>query len=292
MMTTTTIITPKRIAATDKNKGNDVDYTILPKIWFDDGGDIFMTHFLNALSITFPEGERYFMTSVRQAIKHNPSLKKAVDKNHSLRKDIKAFISQESLHGYEHDRLNNFLKDHGYPVDEATSLVGKLLKSSLRKEELRSFNLATTCALEHITAILADMILTDEQLTNKMHSAIRPLWIWHAQEEDEHKAVAFDVYNLSATDDVDSHYYERTAAMIVATIFLFVGIHGIQAAFIAKDGKLLNVRMWVDGFNKLYGAPKGHKPYIKRLVPAYMKYFKKGFHPNQDVKLTDFVDRD
>lgn len=283
------MINPKRINASVKNKGNDVDYSILPKIWFDEG-DVFMTHFLNALSLTFPEGERYFMTSVRSAIRNNPELKKAVDKDHSLRKDIRAFISQESLHGHEHDRLNNFLREQGYPVDPAIRLVKKLLRFALSnkdKDLIRSLNLAVTCALEHITAILADMILTDEQLTQKMHSAIRPLWIWHAEEEDEHKAVAFDVYTLSATDDIDSHYYERTAAMIVATIFLFIGIHGIQAAFIARDGKLLDVKMWINGFNKLYGAPKDHKPYVRRLVPAYMKYFARGFHPNQDVILTD-----
>jgi len=274
------MINPKRIKASVKNNGNDVDYESLPKIWFDDG-DIFMTHFLNALSITFPEGERYFMTSVRSAIKNNAELKKSVEKDDSLRKDIRSFISQESLHGHEHDRLNNFLRDQGYPVDASIRLVKKLLRSALSNKDLRSLNLAVTCALEHITAILADMILTDEQLTQKMHSAIRPLWLWHAEEEDEHKAVAFDVYTLAATDDIASHYYERTAAMIVATLFLFIGIHGVQATFIARDGKLLDARMWIDGFIKLYGTPRAHKPYVRRLVPAYMKYFVKGFHPEK-----------
>ncbi len=56
-------------------------------------------------------------------------------------------------------------------------------------------NLAATAALEHFTATLAELVLTDEATREQFgHPAVRELFVWHAHEESEHKAVAFDVY--------------------------------------------------------------------------------------------------
>ena len=56
-------------------------------------------------------------------------------------------------------------------------------------------NLAATAALEHFTATLAELVLTNEEIRDLMgDDAVRDLFVWHALEESEHKAVAFDVY--------------------------------------------------------------------------------------------------
>jgi hypothetical protein len=56
-------------------------------------------------------------------------------------------------------------------------------------------NLAATAALEHFTATLAELVLTSEEIRDLMGAeAVRDLFVWHALEESEHKAVAFDVY--------------------------------------------------------------------------------------------------
>ena len=56
-------------------------------------------------------------------------------------------------------------------------------------------NLAATAALEHYTATLAYTLLTRPEARNMIeHEEVRNLFLWHALEESEHKAVAFDVY--------------------------------------------------------------------------------------------------
>jgi predicted metal-dependent hydrolase len=55
--------------------------------------------------------------------------------------------------------------------------------------------LAVTAALEHFTATLAELVLSSEETRDLFgHPAVRDLFVWHALEESEHKAVAFDVY--------------------------------------------------------------------------------------------------
>ena len=59
----------------------------------------------------------------------------------------------------------------------------------------RSSNLAATAALEHFTATLAELVLSSEETRALFgHDEVRNLFLWHALEESEHKAVAFDVY--------------------------------------------------------------------------------------------------
>jgi predicted metal-dependent hydrolase len=56
-------------------------------------------------------------------------------------------------------------------------------------------NLAATAALEHFTATLAELVLTSEETRRLFgHDELRNVFLWHALEESEHKAVAFDVY--------------------------------------------------------------------------------------------------
>ena len=58
-------------------------------------------------------------------------------------------------------------------------------------------NLAATAALEHFTATLAELLLTDAETRGLFgHDEVRNVFLWHALEESEHKAVAFDVYKL------------------------------------------------------------------------------------------------
>ena len=55
-----------------------------------------------------------------------------------------------------------------------------------------------TAALEHFTATFAQLLLSSGDARALFgHDEIRNLFLWHALEEAEHKAVAFDVYNKS-----------------------------------------------------------------------------------------------
>jgi predicted metal-dependent hydrolase len=134
----------------------------------------------------FPDGEDFFVRSVRHF--------RGQVTDPELKRQVAGFIGQEAMHGREHRALNDRFGELGYPAKN----VERFTKWGLGwRERLMSptSNLAATAALEHFTATLAELVLTDEEARRQLgHPAVRDLLLWHALEESEHKAVAFDVY--------------------------------------------------------------------------------------------------
>src|SRR4051812_26211168 len=157
----------------------------LPKHYAADG-DLIQSHIAANLSSVFPDGEDFFVRSVRHFRNEitDPELKRQVS----------GFIGQEAMHGREHRAFNDRLAEVGYP----TKQVERFTRWGLAQREriaTPKANLAATAALEHFTATLAELILSDEETRETFgHPAVRDLFLWHALEESEHKAVAFDVY--------------------------------------------------------------------------------------------------
>lgn len=230
-----------------------------PRYWFD--GDPFLTHVMNALSLTFPEGERMFIHAVR-------ALRDRV-KDPLLEKQVRGFLAQESLHRREHDSFNDWLRSQGIDVDK---YYGEI-KARLRVDDpigSKHWRLAVTCALEHFTAMLADEWLTREDLRSCAHENVRPLWTWHALEELDHKAVAFDVYQAA-----DGTYALRVTSMVAITIAFVLTVGSLQVRLMAADKQLFNLKSWLRGGWRCWG-PRG---YFTALVPSYLRYFKRDFHP-------------
>jgi hypothetical protein len=132
--------------------------------------------------------------------------------------------------------------------------------------------LAITCALEHFTAILAEQMLTEPDIYNGFDASMQKLWLWHAVEESEHKAVAFDVYQEMVGD-----YRLRVRAMAITTFFFIMHTTWFQARLLKADGKLFDVRMWLKGLDRMWGR-KGH---FRKLIPSYLQYYRRDFHPWQ-----------
>ena len=147
---------------------------------------VVMAHAWAAMSATFPDGEDYFVRSVRHYRDRitDPELKR----------QVAGFIGQEAMHGREHRALNARLDELGYPV----AIVERFTKKGLAFRERIAppeWNLAATVALEHVTATLAEIIMTDPETQASLGDGVmRDIYFWHALEESEHKAVAFDVY--------------------------------------------------------------------------------------------------
>ena len=149
-------------------------------------GDLLASHITAGLSAVFPDGEDFFVRSVRHFRDEltDPELKR----------QVAGFIGQEAMHGREHRAFNDRLAALGYPTKQVERFT-KWGLSTREKIATPKANLAATAALEHFTATLAELILSDEETRNTFgHPAVRDLFLWHALEESEHKAVAFDVY--------------------------------------------------------------------------------------------------
>lgn len=232
----------------------------IPLDWF--GGDPFKTMVLTALSGTFPEGERFFVDSVRHYQKRvSPA----------LASQVSGFIGQEAHHGREHDTFNDCMQRKGLPMDRISQFVHNGM-NFLRQRLSPERQLAMTCALEHFTAILAEMALENPDFFAPMDERVKALWYWHAIEESEHKAVAFDVFQ----DQVGS-YWIRSSQMLINTIefAFFTGYHTHQlfkARGIQRDWGMLR-----RGFREFLVEPG----WLRKMGKAYLAYYKPSFHPWQ-----------
>ena len=238
----------------------DFDFRNVPRYWF--GGDPVRTHFLNALSLTFPEGERFFVDSVR-ALRQQ-----AVN---ASQEEISGFIGQEAMHSKEHRTFNELLEQQGYGKQTrgGEGLAVRFLNGA-RKRLGKRQQLAVTAGLEHITAILANHLLKDGGMVEEMDSSVRNLWVWHAIEETEHKAVAYDLYL-----DTGANYPERVIIFLGATSYLGVYTAIYLTRFLAADRMWKHPGLLAKGFGKMLRT-------LAPVVPDYLDYLRPGFHPWDD----------
>lgn len=232
--------------------------------WFDQ--DPLLTHFMNVLSITFPDGERFFVDAVR-------ALRDQVE-DPERQKDISGFIGQEAMHSLEHKAFNDLVAGKGYEAlcERALGVTQRLLAGA-RKHLSAKEQLAATAGLEHITAILADTILQRADMVEKMDPSVRPLWVWHAIEETEHKAVAFDLYQ-----DVDGSYWRRQRTFLTGTAYLVAFTSYFTWQFLKHDGVQRQPLVMAKGLWKMFG----YRGVVSQAIPAWFRYLRPGFHPWQD----------
>ena len=233
-----------------------------PRRWLN--GDPIATAFFNALSASFPQGERFFMDAVRP-------YRDTVDPK--LREQVAVFTAQEAVHSREHRLFNNTLAAQGYDLERIDAYLKRRFDFGRKLPRLN--RLCATIALEHFTAILAHAILSDDVYLAGAPSEIKRMWQWHAIEEIEHKAVAFDTY-LEVTRRFTPlrRWWMRCVSMIMITLmfFQFIG-YGVRE-FFRQDG-INTFRSWRALFRYLW-----LKPGLMRCVaPSYFAYYKPRFHP-------------
>ena len=239
----------------------DLDPATIPRDWANNDG--YETTFLNALSLLFPEGEKFFVESVKQ---HKDRVT-----DPQLARDVAGFIGQEAMHGREHRAFNDLLVGHGYAEARRVDVNLRQFLKRVRRTLSPASQLAVTTALEHFTAMLAESLLEHSQMRDQIHPEVSPLWLWHALEESEHKAVAFDVYRAAGGG------YTRRAAMMMLTSAVFFGYLGVtHARLMATRGILFRPWRWVRGMTRMWIWPA----HFTRLVPAYFAYYRPGFHPD------------
>lgn len=262
-------ITPRTISV----RRPDIDYDApdFPKYFVDD--DPVRSHIAAMLSSVFPEGEDFFVRSVRAY------RDKITDPE--LKKQVNGFIGQEALHGREHREFNDALQALGYP----THLVDRNVKRGLaflNKIAPKRTQLAVTAALEHYTATLAEIILRDDQARNEFTSdEARDLFTWHAMEESEHKSVAYDVFQ-----EVCGQHYVRVGVMMAVHVeFLFIMTLAVSYS-ILRDPVARKPRTLFRSLRKL----RTHPFFQKEMVTKLRDYNRRDFHPD-DHDTTDLLEQ-
>jgi len=250
-----------------------VDFNISeksPLYWH--GENAFNTHFFNAFFTTFPAGEMFFVRSV-QKYRH-------LINNEELQQDINDFSSQEGNHSHAHDLHGDVLAAQGY---SSIARDNKFLDGALKlfNKVMPKFSLAVTIAIEHFTAILSHQVYASPELfVEPIHEDFKPLFLWHAAEEIEHKGVAYDVYQA-----VDGSYSRRIIAMVLTTITILMLVFVRLAPLLRKDKLLWSGRTWKNGMSFLFGK----QGLFTLVVPHYKQFYRRDFHPwdEQDYHFID-----
>jgi predicted metal-dependent hydrolase len=230
-----------------------------PRYYF--AGDPRVSHLMSALSAAFPEGERFFMDSIARYRKHLT--------DPALRQEVARFLGQEAAHTREHEAFNAWLDGLGVDTKGIERDVVVKLLSRARKAPPR-VQLAVTCALEHFTSLLGEQLLEHPELLERFDPGVRALWKWHALEESEHKAVAFDVYQATGGD-----YTTRVVTMAVTTVLFMGAVSRMTDTLVRKDPEAQGLRRWLSAFDMTWGR----EGWFRRLVPGYLAYYKPSFHP-------------
>ena len=260
-MTATVTPTPARLVPTRRVS---FDYSLddVPKYFAGDGNIVF-SHLIVALSSVFPDGEDFFVRSVRH-------FRDQIE-DPELRKQVGGFIGQEAIHGREHREVNDRFAELGYP----SKLIERFTRKGLELRERLApakANLAATVALEHYTATLAETLLSSPEARNVIdHPEIRSLFLWHALEESEHKAVAFDVYKA-----VGGSERMRTLTMTAIHIGFLGGMALTTLLSVLGDpvARRSPRRVW-RGLRDLFRSP-----FMNRKVLAQLRdYNRADFHP-------------
>jgi predicted metal-dependent hydrolase len=256
--------TPESVQVVRRDIRFDLDTADL-RSWHPEG--LHVAHFFNALSIFFPEGEKFFIDSVRH---YRDQIESP-----SLLDDVQGFVGQEAMHSREHRRYNAALERMGFPIAELEGRVKDYLET-VRERTNPEERLAVTIALEHFTAIMAHTLLSDERLLADADPHLAAIWRWHAVEETEHKAVAYDVYRAAVGEGTRA-WVQRSVIMLIVTIDFWLRVLRYHFRLVRADGALGDLGGWWRLFRWLWLSPGG----MRQLVRPWLAYFRRGFHPWQ-----------
>ena len=236
--------------------------TPIPARW--NGGDAFRSAFFNALSMSFPSGEQFFIDSVREGLKALPPTRQA-----TFSQEVQGFIGQEATHRRIHALFNDHLDKLGF--DNWIERKTALRRQAHAADGLRN-HVAATAATEHFTAIFADWIMRHPEVFEGAEPRLQTLWQWHSAEESEHRNTAYDMYQALGGNH---HWRIRVFKYITVTFLGDVARQTMRNLW--HDGSLFSWSTWRSAARLLF-AKDGM---IRGNVGLWRDYMAPDFHPSQ-----------
>jgi predicted metal-dependent hydrolase len=227
-------------------------------------GDAFRTALFNALSMSFPVGEQFFIDAVRGGFKQLPP-----DQQERFRKEVHGFVGQEATHRRLHALYNGHLDKLGLVNHWGPRAQERL--ALMEGADIRHW-LAITAANEHFTAIFADWMLHNADLLGDQDPRLATLWLWHSSEESEHKCTAFDLYQALG----GSHEWRITWFRRVTLVFLGDTLRQ-TASNLRQDGTLWRWSTWKSAASYLFGQ----RGLVRQTFRPWKDYLRRDFHPSQ-----------
>ncbi len=229
------------------------------------GGDAFRTAFFNALSMSFPIGEQFFIDSLRKGVKAMPEAQRE-----SFEAEVQGFIGQEATHRRIHTLFNDQLARQGYTNTWEPRARARIARLDAIEDPRHA--VAATAATEHFTAILAEHLLNHPQSLEGAEPRLHTMWLWHSSEEAEHRSVAFDVYRALGGSELWRRRWMRLVAFHFTTDVLRQTVRNLW-----HDGELLRWRTVKSAASFFFGE----HGLVRHASRPWRDYFKPGFHPSQ-----------
>jgi uncharacterized protein len=252
------------------------DWSGLPLRWIP--GEPVASHVINVLHLLLPEGERWFVETLKQVL---PMIR-----DEALREDVLGFIGQEAIHAEAHQGVLDYFSEQGLDpgpyVRHMEWLFGRILGDRAGLTEVRYRQhlierVAFIAAVEHFTAFLGDWILNARALDRaRVHPVMLDLLRWHGAEEVEHRSVAFDLLT-----HLDPGYARRVRAMVVAApMLVWLWVRGARY-LVAADPELGSaVKATWRGARD--AGRRGLLPQPGKAAKSAARYFRRGYHPTQE----------
>jgi len=229
------------------------------------GGDAFRTAYFNALSMSFPVGEQFFIDSVRAGVEALPPQRRS-----AFDAALQGFVGQEATHRRINALFNGHLAQQGLVNTWEPRIVRRLARMQGITDPRHA--VAITAALEHFTAILAKHLLAHPQVMEGTEPRLQTLWLWHASEEAEHRSVAFDVY-----DALGGSLVWRRRWMRLVTFHFTTDVLRQTARNLWSDGQLFRWRTWRSAASFFFGT----HGVVRHAFKPWRAYFRADFHPSQ-----------
>jgi predicted metal-dependent hydrolase len=228
------------------------------------GGDAFRSAFFNALSMSFPIGEQYFIDSVRAGLKTLPD-----SEREKWTQEIQGFVGQEATHRRIHGLFNGHLEKQGF-ANELERRAALRMKQNAHRDA--RVHVGATAATEHLTAIFANWMLSHPAALDGAEPRLQTLWLWHSAEESEHRSTAFDLYKAMKGNE---EWRIKLFRYITITFLSDVARQTVRNLW--HDGSLFKWRTWRSGYQLLLSRDG----MIRGNYQLWRDYMAPDFHPRQ-----------
>lgn len=232
-----------------------------PRWWV--GGSPTRTHVMNSLHMFLPAFERMIMRTVLDHIV--PMLD-----DPELVKQARGLAGQEASHSRAHERFLDNLRAQGYQIDRFLAFTEWAFEDLLEKRLGPRMAISVVSGFEHYTDILVLLVLQGDFLDG-CDPALHELLTWHAAEEVEHNAIAWQVLEA-----IGGGYGLRMVGSVVS-LATILGVVLAGTLLLLGQDRLLTERRTLRELLEFF-VTKHHV--VQDVVKLFLHYARPGYRPD------------